>query len=91
MRSLLTTRRHVPLDRADDYLLAWQAVQRGVERAGGRAWIFRGADHEDRFLEFVEWSQGASLPLDDDDVQAAIAQLDAFAHATSVEEWEQAT
>jgi hypothetical protein len=91
MRYLLATRRHVPLDRSDDYLLAWEAVQRAVHGAGGRAWIFRGAAHEDQFLEFIEWTADVQAPLDNDDVSAAVAQLEAFAAASSSDEWEEAT
>jgi hypothetical protein len=89
MRSLQTVRRHVPLDRADDYLLAWSIVRRRVEARGGRAWLFRGAEHEDQFMEFVEWSASAESPLLDEDVAAAVAQLDAFAVVSRVDEWEE--
>jgi hypothetical protein len=89
-RRLLTTRRHVPLDRADEYLMAWDAVCRAVEAAGGRAWIFRGAAHEDQFMEFVEWTTGPTAPHEDDAVAAARTQLDAFATAGVTEEWEDA-
>jgi hypothetical protein len=90
MRRLRATRRHVPLDMSDDYLLAWHAAQRAVEAAAGRAWIFRRAGHEDQFLEFIEWSDSADSPLENGDVAAAVAQLDAFG-AASADEWEQAT
>lgn len=89
MRRLLTTRRHVALDRADDYLIAWETVRAAVERAGGRAWIFRGAAHEDQFMEFVEWSDDAASPHTADTVAAARSELDAFA-AGVTEEWEDA-
>lgn len=88
MRRLLTTRRHVALDRADDYLIAWESVRLAVERAGGRAWIFRGAAHEDQFMEFMEWSDDAAAPDEDDTVAATRARLDAFAAAGVSEEWE---
>jgi hypothetical protein len=91
MRSLLTTRRHVPLDIADEYLLAWQTVQRMVEAAGGRAWIFRGAAHEDQFLEFIEWTHDVDPPAQSEDVQAALSQLDSFATSGNSEEWEDAS
>ena len=89
MRRLQSTRRHVALDHSDEYLAAWSAVQRAVSAAGGRAWLFRGAAHEDQFLEFIEWADPAA-PLDDDAVGAAIAVLDEFARATHIEEWEEA-
>ena len=89
MRRLQSTRRHVALDHSDEYLAAWAAVQRAVSAAGGRAWLFRGAEHEDQFLEFIEWADPAA-PLDADDVGAAITGLDEFAPATHIEEWEEA-
>lgn len=90
MRRLRVTRRHVPLDRSDDYLMAWTVVQRAVEAVGARAWIFRRASHEDHFMEFIEWSDAADSPLESEEVSLAVAQLDAFASASS-DEWEQAT
>lgn len=87
-RRLLTTRRHVPLDRADEYLSAWDAVRQSVEDSGGHAWIFRGAAHEDQFMEFIEWKDGSAPPHDDAAVDAARAQLDAFATPGATDEWE---
>lgn len=89
-RRLLTTRRHVALDRSDDYLIAWEDVRAAVEAVGGRAWIFRGAAHEDQFIEFVEWSDGSAVPHETDAVAAARTSLDAFALAGATEEWEDA-
>ncbi|CAN5895481.1 hypothetical protein BH23GEM9_BH23GEM9_30960 [soil metagenome] len=91
MRRLLSTRRHLPLDRSDDYLLAWVAVARAVQAAGGRAWIFRGSAHEDHFMEFIEWDDDVDSPADDDDVAAARTQLDAFATPSASDEWEEAS
>jgi hypothetical protein len=90
MARLRTARRHVPLDRGDDYMLAWAAARRAVEAAGGRAWLFHGAGHEDQFMEFIEWDDATTTsPLLDSDAAAAIAQLDAFAPASQAEEWEE--
>lgn len=88
-RRLLTTRRHVPLDQSDEYLVAWEAVRRAVEETGGRAWIFRGSAHEDQFIEFMEWTGGSPVH-EVEAVAAARAQLDGFAAAGAVEEWEDA-
>lgn len=88
-RRLLTTRRHVPLDRADEYLAAWDRVRQVVESAGGRAWIFRGAAHEDQFIEFIEWS-GADALHESGDVAAARMLLDSYAIPGAMEEWEDA-
>jgi hypothetical protein len=89
MRRLLCTRRRVPLDVADDYLIAWAYLRSQVEAAGGRAWIFRGAGHEDRFIEFIEWDDTTARPLEVDAVNDARAQLERFAPASSPEEWEE--
>jgi hypothetical protein len=89
MRRLLITRRHVALDRADDYLIAWETVRLAAERAGGRAWIFRGAAHEDQFMEFMEWSDDVASPLANETVANTRSELDAFA-AGVTEEWEDA-
>jgi hypothetical protein len=86
MRRLLTTRRHVPLDRADDYLAAWTSARREVETLGARAWVFRRAGHDDQFIEFIEWS-GESAPHESAEVETARSALDAFAPGTTYE-WE---
>jgi hypothetical protein len=91
MRRLLCTRRQVALDTTDEYLIAWLALRNAVVAAGGRAWIFRGAGHEDQFMEFIEWDDGALAPLETEDVGSALAQLTAFGTATSNDEWEEAT
>jgi hypothetical protein len=91
MRRLLCTRRQVPLDRADDYLLAWTEARLLAESAGGRAWIFRGVDHEDHFLEFLEWDDGNAAPLQRADLADALASLRAFAPALTSDEWEEAS
>ncbi|HSJ24536.1 MAG TPA: hypothetical protein VK929_07715 [Longimicrobiales bacterium] len=91
MRRLLCTTRQVALDRSDDYLPAWDSVRLAVERAGGRAWLFRGADHEDRFLEFIEWDDAQTTPLEDEAVTAAVENLDTFASPLAAGEWEEAS
>lgn len=88
-RRLLTTRRHVPLDRADEYLAAWGGVRSAVEAARGHAWLFRGASHEDQFMEFIEWS-GADALHESGDVATARMLLDSYAIPGATEEWEDA-
>lgn len=89
MRQLSTLRRHVALDRTDEYLSAWEVLRGAIEALQARAWVFRGVAHEDHFLEFIEWSGDVS-PLDDAAVVEALERLDTFAPATAAEEWEQA-
>ncbi|HEX6135710.1 MAG TPA: hypothetical protein VFZ24_17180 [Longimicrobiales bacterium] len=90
MRHLVSVRRHVPLDIVDTYLAGWSELRRAVENAGGRAWLYRGAANEDRFIEFVEWSDDIAAPLSHDAVAAAAAELDAFAAPASTDEWDEA-
>jgi hypothetical protein len=89
MRRLFCSRRHVALDMADEYLLAWAAVRRAVESAGGRAWAFRGATHEDQFLEFIEWDDAGPSPLDSEDIADGVTQLAAFGLPSGEGEWEE--
>jgi hypothetical protein len=86
-RRLSTIRRHVALDRVDEYMVAWHALRAVASLVGAKAWLFRGAGHEDHFIEFLEWTSGELL--DDPAIADALAALDAYAHGT-VEEWEQA-
>jgi len=89
MRRLAITRRQVPLDIVDDYLAMWDALRERVITAGGRAWIFRGSGHQDRFIEFIEWSDEIAAPLSLESVADAAAELDMFAVPTSTDEWEE--
>jgi hypothetical protein len=61
-RRLLVTRRPVGLPATEAYLRTWAAVRRAVEDGGGRAWVFRHAEDEGSWLEFVEWQGEADLP-----------------------------
>ena len=61
MRRLRITHRIVPLDRVDEYQAAWQDVRTAAEAEGGRAWLYRGSDHQDHYIEFLEW-KGEDLP-----------------------------
>lgn len=91
-RRLLSTRRLIPLDRLDDYLAGWNAVRAAAEAAGGRAWIFRGADHQDHFMEFVEWEEGAGPPLPERaEVATALGDLADRFGAGRASEWEEVT
>jgi hypothetical protein len=91
MRCLLCTRRQVALDRVEDYLLAWLALQRAAHGVGARAWLFRGATHEDQFMEFLEWQDGGTEPLETESIRDALEQLGAFGTAAASDEWEEAT
>jgi hypothetical protein len=91
-RRLLVTRRRIPLDRQDEYLAGWRDVRVAVLSAGGRAWIFRGAGHQDQFMEFIEWSDGpdsAPLPARAE-VADARETVDTTFGSGLVEEWEEA-
>lgn len=86
MRRLLVTRRTVPLDRLDDYLATWARLRADVQARGGAAWLFRGDGHDDRFLEFLEWS-GDTAVAAADDVRAALDELDETASAAHQDTW----
>lgn len=78
MHHVLATRRTVPLDRAEEYAAAWASVQSLASSAGVHAWLFRGTDHEDHFMEFLEWSDDGAptaMPLEDE-LDALRAELE---------------
>jgi orotate phosphoribosyltransferase len=83
VRHVLATRRTVPLDRVEEYLAAWTGVRRAALAAGLRAWLFRGTDHEDHFMEFLEWrddvTAGGPLAGNLDELRDELN--DAFGHA----------
>lgn len=83
MRHVLASRRTVPLDRVDEYVAAWEALRAVADAAGVRAWLFRGTDHEDHFMEFLEWSDRDAAPMPGGDaLEEARAGLDErFGHA----------
>lgn len=89
MRRLRCTRRLVPLDCVDEYFAGWAAARTAVERAGGRAWLFRAEGHDDQFLEFVEWAE-PSAPLEDATVLASLAGLTEIAATSHSDGWEEA-
>ena len=90
MRRLLCTRRHIPLDRLEDYLSGWQRVRSAAEEVGARAWLFRRAGHQDQFMEFIEWTDEAVLVPDEKNVAEARLHLDQTFGAGHVDDWEEA-
>lgn len=89
-RRLLSTRRIIPLDRLDEYVDGWNALRAAAEAAGGRAWMFRGAAHQDHFIEFLEWRDAGEGPLPERDaVREAIVNLDSAFGAGQTDEWEE--
>lgn len=87
---LLTTRRTIPLDRLDDYLVGWQRIRTAVEAAGGRAWLYRGTTRQDHFIEFVEWDDASAPALPDrDDIASARLDLDQTFGPGIAETWEE--
>jgi hypothetical protein len=91
MRRLLCTRRHIPLDRLDDYMSGWQQVRGAAEDAGARAWLFRGAAHQDQFAEFIEWQDDAVVVPEAAAVADARLRLDETFGSGHVVEWEEAS
>jgi hypothetical protein len=92
LRRLLATRRVIPLDRIDEYSMAWRRIRDAVVAAGGRAWLFRGAGHDDHFLEFIEWSDGDSGPsfVEHGEVAAARTAIEEQLGGGHADEWEEA-
>ncbi len=92
MRHVLASRRTVPLDRVDEYVAAWDALRALAAAAGVRAWLFRGTDHEDHFMEFLEWSDHAAAPMPGGAaLEEARASLDErFGHAHE-DRWDEVT
>jgi hypothetical protein len=89
-RRLLSTRRLIPLDRLDEYLGGWSTLRAAAEAAGGRAWMFRGAGHQDHFIEFLEWRDEGEDPLPErGDVREALRNLDGGFGAVHSDEWEE--
>jgi hypothetical protein len=89
-RRLLATRRLIPLDRLEDYHAGWQALESAARAAGARAWMFRRVDHQDQFIEFLEWQDGGSTSLlDVQAVAAARHDLDAAFGSGHADEWEE--
>ncbi|MGH7554291.1 MAG: hypothetical protein ACREMQ_14890 [Longimicrobiales bacterium] len=91
-RRLLSTRRLVPLDQLEDYLADWNRVRAAAEAVGGRAWLFRGAGHEDHFIEFIEWGDDPEImPVPEfDDVASARLHLDHAYGKGHADDWEEA-
>lgn len=58
-RALISIRRTVPPADAGAYQSAWERLQASAVRAGAKAWRFRSAAEEGRFIEFLEFPMGA--------------------------------
>jgi len=84
MRRILVTHRTVPLDRSEEYWAAWKGLAGVVAGRSGRAWVFRRAGHEDRFVEFLEWQDPTDLP-DSAEVAEALRVLDGIASGSDEE------
>lgn len=89
-RQLLTSRRTIPLDRVDDYLLGWQKVRTAAEAAGAHAWLYRGTRRQDHFIEFLEWDDETEPALPEhNDVASARTELDDTFGPGIVDNWEE--
>jgi hypothetical protein len=88
-RVLLIHRRSVPAARLADYHLAWDVCRDAAIAAGARAWRYRSAADETRFIEFVEFGGGRD-PRRDPAAAAGLATLDDIVPADP-EEWHDAT
>jgi hypothetical protein len=77
-RSLLATRRILPLDRLEEYVAGWERLRGAVTEQGGHAWLFRAAAREDHFLEFIEFRGPDALHAARDVHSARTALSDEF-------------
>lgn len=87
-RQLRGTRRLVPLYYLDEYLAGWRRLQTAFTNAGGHAWIFRSANRQDQFLEFLE-SPNLGALLAEPEIAAALEALEVAFGEGSFEEWEE--
>lgn len=90
MRQLRGTRRLVPLCDLDEYLAGWNRLQDAFKAGGGHAWLFRSANRQDQFLEFLESRDLATL-LAQPDVAAALEALEVSFGEGVYDEWEEVT
>lgn len=90
MRQLRGTRRLVPLYDLDEYLAGWLHLQTAFTAAGGHAWIFRAANRQDHFLEFLEARDLAGL-LAQPEIAAALEALEVSFGEGISDEWEEVT
>ena len=91
MRHLLVTQRRIPLARLDEYEDAWDDLCRTAAALGCHAWLYRAAEREDRFLEFVEWKDATpASPGEDAGFVAAREVLDSNFGGGTAEQWVQA-
>jgi len=88
MRQLRGTRRLVPLCELDEYIAGWRRLEATFTAAGGHAWLFRAANRQDQFLEFLEARDLATL-LEHPDVAAALEALDVSFGEGVYDEWEE--
>jgi len=86
-RRLLSTRRVVPADRLDEYMAAWESVQRAARDSGARAWLFRAQERHDHFIEFIEYGDAPGA-LDAGELRRARASLEEWFGPGEPEEWE---
>lgn len=86
-RILHSTRRRVEAGRESEYLRAWARLAATMEALDAHAWLFRSADDDRDFMEFLEYA-GDANPLMDEDVVAARATLERDFSPGRVELWE---
>jgi hypothetical protein len=89
-RRLLSTRRIVPLDRAQAYDPYWERLREAATAAGARAWRFRAAGEPELFLEFLEFAEDNKV-LDHAPVASARDALEQALGPGTSEEWTEAT
>lgn len=86
-RRLLTSRpRHVAAANRAAYDAAWEALRGAATGRGAHAWRFVSTILPERYLEFLEFAEGAD-PRDDAAVAEALRALDERFPAPAAEAW----
>jgi hypothetical protein len=90
-RRLVSIRRLVPEDRIPEYAELWLALHTAATARGAHAWAFAAVDHENVFLEFLEFGDASDVRSDPDTLTAIQALHESFGDPypapKTLEEW----
>ena len=85
-RRLVSLRRVVSAGVRERYDELWSAAQDAAVGLGAHAWRFSELGGSNRYLEFLEFAEGAD-PRADPSVSGRLAELESEIGAAEVEEW----
>lgn len=86
---LISIRRTVVAEHADDYRTAWARLRDAIVEAGGKAWLFHAAGHAEDHLEFLE-SRELGRILANEAISTMLQQLENEFGPGTVELWNDA-